>query len=101
MHEGNFLSSWLREDGKEKRENNGNRQGEQRRDGQKVEEENETVSVKKRCVGSVSVEAFDIFSHGEIWRVVVVFLGGTFWRSLRACLIVSLGLEWMCVWCLV
>ena len=39
MHEEIFLSCWLREDGNEKgRTNNGNRQGDQRGDGQKEEE---------------------------------------------------------------
>ena len=50
-----------------------------------------------------SVKAFDIFSQRErereIWRVVVVFVGRTFWRSLRTCLIVSLRLGWTCLWC--
>ena len=60
--------------GKETQEEMGSKR---RREEEK--EENETGSVKRRCVGSFSVEAFDIFSQGEIWRVVVVFfLGGTF-----------------------
>ena len=34
------------------------------------------MSVKRRCDGFVSVEAFEIFSQkGETWRVAVVFLG--------------------------
>ena len=37
---------------------------------------------------------------GEIWRVVVVFLGGTSSKSLNTCLIVNLILVRTCVWCL-
>ena len=48
----------------------------------------------------VSVEAFDIFSHEEIGRVVVVCLGGTPWRSLRTGLIVSLISLRLRAWCL-
>ena len=58
-------------------------------------EENETESVKRRCVGPLISSV-----KKEIGRVVVVFLGGPFWRSLRTCLIVSLRLGWMCLWCL-
>ena len=41
-------------------------------------EENETGTVKRRCEGSGSVEAFQNFVKGEIWIVVVVFLGRAF-----------------------
>ena len=37
---------------------------------------------------------------GEIWRVMVIFLGETFWISLRTCLFVGLRLGWLCRWCL-
>ena len=57
-------------------------------------------SVERRFVGSVPVEAFDTFSRGgEIWRVVVVFLGCGLLENLRTCLIVSLGLGWIFLWC--
>ena len=47
-------------------------------------EKNETVSVKRRYVSSVSVEANGVFSQGrDLGEFVVVFLGKTFWRSLR------------------
>ena len=66
LHDQNFLSSWSREDGKQRKKNNGNRQGDQRRDGQKEEERRERDgSVKRRCVGSVSVEALKMFSRGR------------------------------------
>ena len=45
--------------GKETKEEMGKKR---RREEEK--EENETESVKRRCVGSVSVEAFEIFSQG-------------------------------------
>ena len=38
--------------------------------------------------------------RGEIWRVVVIFLGETFWISLTTCLIVSLRLGELCRRCL-
>ena len=41
----------------------GKRQEERKREEEK--EENETVSAKRRCVGLVSSDAFDIFSQGE------------------------------------
>ena len=37
---------------------------------------------------------------GQTWRVVVTCLERTSWRSMRTCLIVSLNLVRMCVWCL-
>ena len=49
LHEEIFLSSWLRVN--------------RRREGEK--EGKETVTVKRRCVGSVSEEAFDFFSQGR------------------------------------
>ena len=45
------------------REKKGKRGEERKRDGEK--EENETVSAKRRCVGFISAEAFDIFCQGE------------------------------------
>ena len=54
--------------GKKRKKDKGNRQGDQRREGQKEEErrgeEIETGSVQKSCVGSVSVEAFEFFCQG-------------------------------------
>ena len=42
-------------------------------------EENETGSVRRRCVGSVPVKAFDIFSQkGRSGEVRWSFLGGPF-----------------------
>ena len=72
--------------------------GEKRkREGEK--EENKTGTVKIICDGSASVEAFEFFVKGDIWRVVAIF-GETFWISLRTCLIVNLRLGWWCQWCL-
>ena len=69
MLEENFWSNWLREDerGKEERtakaEKNEEGKGETRKR-EEEKEENETETVKRRCGGSVSVEAFEIFSQG-------------------------------------
>ena len=52
-----------------------------RREGE--EQENETVTVERRCDGFVSVEACEIVSQGG-----------------RICLLVSRRLGWMCGWCL-
>ena len=65
-----------------------------------MKEENETGTVKRRCEGLVSVEAFEILGKGEIWRVVVIFLGKTPWRILGIGLIVSLFRVRVCGWCL-
>ena len=47
-------------------------------------EENETRTAKRRCDCFVSVEASEFFlSNGEIWRVLVIFPGETFWISLK------------------
>ena len=86
MHEENLFRSWSTEDGKRKKKEYWKRarrptkeeMGKKRRREEETEE-NETV----RCVGSVSVEAFDHSVKGEIWRVVVIFLVRTLWRSLR------------------
>ena len=44
------------------KETKAERSEKRRREGEK--EENEARSVKRRCVGCVSVEAFEIFSQG-------------------------------------
>ena len=72
MHVENFLSSWLREDGKNKEEiimdvdtetKKRDRQKEGKRRGERRE---------RGCVNSVSTEAFEIFGQEEIPRVVVI-----------------------------
>ena len=84
MHEENFLSSWQREEETEKEEiilETGKETEEERgkkRRREEEKEENESESVKGSFVSSVSVQSFDIFSQGEIWRVVVIFVGKTF-----------------------
>ena len=96
MYEENFLSSWLREDGKEKeerkmevdKETQGDTGKKRRREEEK--EENETGSVKSRCVGSFSVEAFDLFCQGRDLESS----GGLSWGDL------CLRLGWLCLWCL-
>ena len=70
MHEEDFWSSWLREDekSKEEREVEAEGKGEEEGDKRKREEdteEKETVTVKRRCEGFVSVEAFEILSQGR------------------------------------
>ena len=70
MHEENFLRSWLREAGKNKEEILGEvGKATEEETGKKrirEEEENETVILKRRCINSVSTEAFEIFSRGEM-----------------------------------
>ena len=44
---------------------------------------------------------FKFLVKGEIWRVVVIFLGKTLWRSLGTGLIVNLIRVRVCVWRLV
>ena len=77
------LRSWLREDGNEKerileagKETKEKRGKKRRREEEK--EENETESVKRRCIGSVSVEAFEIFSQERDLEIVVTFFWETF-----------------------
>ena len=68
MHEENFLSNWVREDGKGRTKRGLDVDKEDAgKTGKRVREkgEDETV-VKRKCVNPVSVEAFDIFSHEEI-----------------------------------
>ena len=66
MHEEDFWSSWLREDEKSKEERKLKlREKEKKRVKREEErEEIETATVKRRCEGFVSVEAFEIFSQG-------------------------------------
>ena len=86
MQEEDFWSSWLREDEKSKEERKAEAEGKREEEGEKrkreeEKEENETETVKRRCEGFVSVEAFfNFFVKGEIWRVAEMFLGNT-----RAC----------------
>ena len=64
MHEGGFWSSWLREDEKSKEERKAEDEGKgegERRGKEEENEENETGTVKRRCEGLDSVEAFGIF----------------------------------------
>ena len=74
MHEEIFLSSWLREDAREKEERTAKASEEneeersEKRKREEEKEENKTERIKRRCKGSVSVEsveAFEIFSQGE------------------------------------
>ena len=71
MHEENFLSSWLREDGEDKKEGHMEADREtkeemsKQRTREEEKEENETVIVKRRCVNPVSTEVFDIFGQEE------------------------------------
>ena len=69
MHEENFWSSWPREDERGKGERTAKAEKKEEEKGEKrkseEEKENETGTVKRRCEGLVSVEAFDIFSQGR------------------------------------
>ena len=105
MHEENFWSSWLREDerGEEERMAESEKNEEEKGDKRKREEEkevNETGTVKRRCEGFVSVEAFEIFGQGGDLESCGNLSWGDLRRSMRTCLIVSLILVRMCVWCL-
>ena len=67
MHEENLWSSWLREDEKGREEwmadaDKTEEETCEKRKSKEEKEENETVTVKRRCEGFVSVEAFEIFS---------------------------------------
>ena len=69
MHEEEFWSNWLREDEKSREESKAEAEGKEQEQGEKrkreeEKEENETGTVKRRCEGCVSVEAFEIFSQG-------------------------------------
>ena len=105
MHEEDFWNSWPREDerGKEERMANTERNEEEKGEKRKTEEEkeeNETETVRRRCEGLVSVEAFEIFSQGRDLESWSDLLGKTSWISLRTCLIVSLFLLGWFVLCL-
>ena len=66
MHKGNFLSSWLKEEGKDKEaitmeiDKETKEETSKKRMREEEKEEQETVSAERRCVGSVSAETFDI-----------------------------------------
>ena len=71
------------------------------REREEEKEENETVNDKRRCVGSVSVEAFEKIQSRwrrswELWWSS----WGDSWIYLRTSLIMSLRLGWMCRMCL-
>ena len=72
MREEKFLSRWLRESGKNKEEiieeigKETQEETGKKRIREEEREENETVIVKRRCINSVSTEAFEFFCHGEM-----------------------------------
>ena len=61
----------MREDGEDKKgrkmeaEMETEKEMVKKRTREEEKEENKTVSVKRKCVGFLSAESFDIFSHGE------------------------------------
>ena len=66
MHEEDFWSSWLREDEKSEEERKAEAEGKEEEKGEtwkraEEKENNETVTVKRRCDGFVSVEVFEFF----------------------------------------
>ena len=71
-HEEHFLSSWLREDGKNKEEIIGEvgKETEEETVKKRIREEerveNDTVIFKRRCINSVSTDASEILGHGEM-----------------------------------
>ena len=70
MHEESVLSSWLREDGEDKKEGHMEADREtkeemsKQRTREEEKEENKTVTVKRRCVNPVSTEVLDNFRSG-------------------------------------
>ena len=81
MHEGNFPSSWLREDvereeEERKRLNKGAEEKEESNSGKRVVEgERERVEIKRRCLDRRSSEVFEDLSPLRRWSV----LGDSFW----------------------
>ena len=106
MHDSNFLSTWLRQEGEVKDGNMVEMDEEtQEATSKKIireeeKEENETVSADRKCVNLVSVVAFEIFSQGVIGRVMVDFHWRIFWFRQMTCLIVILSLGRVCALCL-
>ena len=78
MHEANFLSCWLKEVGEDKKARDMDivrdtkEEVSEERVREEEKEENGTVSVERRCVNSVSAEAFDVSAKGRSWRAVVI-----------------------------
>ena len=72
MHEQHFWSNWLREDerGKEEKVAKTVKNEKEKKKGKEEKVENATGTVKRRCEGFVSVEAFKIFGQ---------------WRDLESC----------------
>ena len=103
MHEDDFWSSWLREDERGKEERNEEEKGEKRKRGkEKRRKESTKRGRSKEDVRVVFLlKPLKFLVKGEFWRVVVICLGRNPWRSMRTCLIVSLVLVRMCVWCLI
>ena len=96
LHEENFLSSWLREDVRGREEKTAKvsekNEGERVKRGKEKRRKNRTKTerVKRRWEVCLLWKPLKSFVKVEIWRVVVVFLGRTSWRSMRTCLTVSL-----------
>ena len=73
----------------------------EKRKREEEKEENRTETVKRKCEGCVSVEACEIFSQeGDLESCGDLSWVDLLERSARTCLIVSLTLVRMCVWCL-
>ena len=105
MHEEDFWSSWLREDEKSKEERKAEAEGKGEEEGEKRKERRSKKRMKRgRLKEDVRVwflwKFLKFLVKSEMWRVAEMFPGKTSWRSLRTCLIVSLLLVRMCVWCL-
>ena len=71
MHEENFLSSWLREEGTVK---------EEKKTPVQEKEENETLSAKEGVSIRFLRRSLTFLVKGKMERVVVVSLGGSFGR---------------------
>ena len=105
MHEEDFWSSWLREDKKSKEERKAEAEGEGEEEGEKrkrneEKEENETGTVNEDVRVWFLWKPLKFSVKSEMWRVAGMFPAKTSWTILRTCLIVSMVLVLMSVWCL-
>ena len=104
VHEENFWSSWPREDerGEDERTARADKyeeeksEKEEKRGGERRERNGDEEDVRV----SFRWRPLKFLVKGDIWRVVVIFLGKTPWRKLGIGLIVNLFHVRVCGWCL-
>ena len=89
-HEENFWSNWLREDGREKEEitakaeENDEGKGEKRKKVKRRKKRTKRGELKEDVKVLFRWRLLKSLVKGEIWRVVVIFLGETFWMSRKS-----------------